>query len=187
MRTSLSKTVAQAFLPVWVLIFLTAALLPSVSCKQKRKWATPEPLSQQSFLGSSINIGDPASSAQLLSGFYGVEDTWRWTKKDFSVALGRPGTAAEKGAKMTLVFAVPDLVIQKLKSITLYAAVNGVNLQSQTYTKPGDYTYSRDLPPTGFTTEKVKVDFHLDKALPPSASDGRELGIIVSAIGFESK
>jgi len=191
MRTSLSKpvnqNVAQAFLPVWVLILLTAALLPSVSCKQKRKWATPEPLTQQSFLGSSINISDPSSSTQLLSGFYGVEDTWRWTKKDFSVALGRPGTATEKGAKMTLVFAIPDVVIQKLKSITLYAAINGVNLPSETYTKPGDYTYSRDLPPASFTAEKVKLDFHLDKALPPSTSDGRELGIIVSAIGFESK
>src|SRR5258708_29753569 len=187
MRTSASKPVAQPFLPVWVLIHLTAALSPADSSKQKRKWTTPEPLTQQSFLGSSINISDPASSTQLLSGFYGVEDTWRWTKKDFSVALGRPGTAAEKGAKINLVFAIPDMVIQKLKSITLYAAVNEVKLPSETYTKPGDYTYSRDLPPASFTAEKVKVDFHLDKALPPSTTDGRELGIIVSAIGFESK
>src|SRR5260221_9654798 len=135
MRTSLSKTLPHAFFAVLVFILIVATFL-CISCKPKRKWATPEPLTQQSFLGSSINISDPASSTQLLSGFYGVEDTWRWTKKDFSVALGRPGTATEKGAKMTLVFAVPDLVIQKLKSITLYAAVNGVNLPSETYTKP---------------------------------------------------
>jgi hypothetical protein len=187
MGTRLSKTVAQAFLPVWILILLIAALLPSVSCKQKRKWATPEPLSQQTFLGSSISVNDPASSSQLLSGFYPVEDTWRWTKKDFSAALGRPGTAAQKGAKLTLAFAVSDLVIQKLRSITLSAAVNGVKLSPETYTKSGDYTYSRDLPPASFTADKVNIDFHLDKALPPSSTDSRELGVIVSAIGFESK
>src|SRR5438105_8289723 len=159
MRTSLSKTVPQAFLPVLFFVLIVATFL-SASCKPKRKWATPEPLAKQSFLASSISIGDPASSSQLLSGFYSTEDTWRWTKKDFSVALGRPGTAAEKGAKISLVFAIPDLVIQKLKSITLYAAVNEVKLPPETYTKPGEYTYSRDLPPTNFTAEKVSVDFH---------------------------
>src|SRR5207302_11512721 len=121
MRTNLSRlenqAVAQAFLPVWVLILLTAALLPSVSCKQKRKWATPEPLTQQSFLGSSINISDPASSTQLLSGLYGAEDTWRWTKKDFSVALGRQGMGTEKGSKVTFVCVIPDPVIQQYDCI----------------------------------------------------------------------
>jgi hypothetical protein len=187
MRISLSKPVAQAFLPVLVFLLIIAALLPSAGCKQKRKWATPEPLSQQLFLASSISIGDPASSSQLLSGFYKVEDTWRWTRKDFSVMLGRPATAAEKGAKITLVFAIPDLVIQKFTSITLYAVANELKLPPETYTTPGDSTYSRDLPPASFTSEKVKLDFHLDKALPPSATDSRELGIIVSAVGFENK
>ncbi len=103
------------------------------------------------------------------------------------MALGRPGTAAQKGATINLVFAIPDLVIQKLKSITLYAAVNEVKLLPETYSKPGDYIYSRELLPASFTAERVSVDFHLDKALPPTATDSRELGIIVSAIGFENK
>jgi hypothetical protein len=179
--------VAQAFLPVWVFIVITACLLLPVSCKQKRKWAIPEPIGEQSFLASSIRITDPASATQLLSGFYPMEDTWCWTKKDFSVVLGRPGTAAEKGAKVVLAFAVPDLIIQKLRSITLYAAVNGLILPSETYTKSGDYTYSHDLPPASFATEKVKVDFHLDKVLPPNSTTSRELGVVVSAIGFENK
>jgi len=175
--------VAQAFLPVLVLILLTA----SVSCKQKRKWAIPEPIGEQSFLASSIKVTDPASATQFLSGFYPMEDTWRWTEKNFSVALGRPGTAAQKGAKLVLTFAVPDKVIDKLKSITLNAVVNGTTLPPETYTKSGDYTYSRDLPPASFTNERVIVDFHLDKALHASGSELRELGVIVSAIGFENK
>jgi hypothetical protein len=181
------KIVAQAFLPVWVFILLTGSLFLFVSCKPKRKWAVPEPIGEQSFLASSIRITDPASATQLLTGFYPMEDTWCWTKKDFSVALGRPGTATEKGARLVLAFAVPDLIIQNLKSITLYAAVNGLSLPSETYTKSGDYTYSHDLPPASFASEKVRVDFHLDKVLPPTSTTARELGVVVSAIGFENK
>jgi hypothetical protein len=162
-------------------------LLLSVGCKQKRKWAIPEPLGEQSFLASSIKVSDPESATQFLTGFYPMEDTWRWTMKDFSVALGSPGTAAQKGAKLVLYFSVPDMVIEKLKSITLSAVANGLTLRPETYTKSGDYTYSRDLPPTCFTAEKVTVDFHLDKSLHASGSELRELGVIVSAIGFESK
>jgi hypothetical protein len=180
-----SLTVAARKPLVHLLTLLLLVL--SAGCKQKRKWAVPEPIGEQSFLASSIRITDPASATQLLTGFYPMEDTWCWTKKDFSVVLGRPGTAREKGAKVVLAFAVPDLIIQQLKSITLYAAVNELILSSETYTKSGDYTYSRDLPPTSFTSEKVKVDFHLNKVLPPNNTTARELGVVVSAIGFENK
>src|ERR1700732_3619239 len=111
MRTSLSRKQRACL--------LTLLLLLSAGCKQKRKWAIPEPLDEQSFLASSIKVTDPASATQFLTGFYPMEDTWRWTMKDFSVALGPPGTAAQRGAKLVLYFSVPDMVIEKLKSITL--------------------------------------------------------------------
>ena len=40
------------------------------------------------------------------------------------------------------------------------------------------------MPPNLLAGESVKVDFALDKALPPGASDQRELGLVVSAVGF---
>lgn len=101
--------------------------------------------------------------------------------------LGSPGAGREKGARIVLSFVLPDVPIQKLKSITLYAVVNGVALPPDTYSKTGEYRYSRDLPPSFFTAEKMNVDFHLDKTIPPSTGDLRELGIVVSAIGFENK
>jgi len=168
-------------------LFILVPLLLSAGCKQKRKWAVPEPLGDQSFLASSIKVTDPASATQFLTGFYPMEDTWRWTMKDFSVALGLPGTSALKGARLVLYFSVPDMVIEKLKSITLSAVANGLTLPAETYTKSGDYAYSRDLPPECFTAEKVTINFHLDKSLHASGTELRELGVIVSAIGFENK
>ena len=57
----------------------------------------------------------------------------------------------------------------------------------QSYNQPGEYTYTRDVPAAALATEVVPVDFQLDKSLPPSPSDQRELGVIVSAVGFEAR
>jgi hypothetical protein len=37
------------------------------------------------------------------------------------------------------------------------------------------------------TGDAVRVDFELDKAIPPSEQDARELGIVVSKVGLEVK
>jgi hypothetical protein len=141
----------------------------------------------ESAFPTSISFATPDSGAQLLTGFYPVEENWRWTKKDFSVVLGRPGGAVERGAAIVLAFHIPDVIIQKLTSIALYASVDGVTLPSETYDKPGDYTYVQDLPLASFTGEKVTIDFHLNKALAPTPSDPRELGIIATAVRFKFK
>ena len=56
-----------------------------------------------------------------------------------------------------------------------------------TYTTAGDHTYSKDVPASALNTDAVTVDFALDKFLPPGTVDQRELGIVVTSIGFESK
>ena len=43
------------------------------------------------------------------------------------------------------------------------------------------------MPAIALPTTAVNVDFMLDKALPPSPADNRELGVIVSSVGFEAK
>jgi hypothetical protein len=84
-------------------------------------------------------------------------------------------------------FAVPDPVIEKLKSITLSAAIEGVSLPSETYTKPGEYVLTREVPAKVFHGDVVTVDFALDKAMAPSGAELRELGIVVSTVGLEPK
>jgi hypothetical protein len=135
-----------------------------------------------------INVADPHFTVQLTKGFYDVESgAWRWTARNFSAMLRPPRDASQKGAMLVLKFAIAEVMIQKLQSINLSARVNGLDLPAEEYTKPGEYTYSRDVPPAALKNDAVVVDFSLDKALPPSPSDQRELGLIVSAVGFEAK
>jgi hypothetical protein len=71
--------------------------------------------------------------------------------------------------------------------MTLKAKVSGKDLEPETFTKPGSYTYTRDLPPSVVDTNLVPVNFVLDKAALPSTTDGRELGAVVTGVGLETK
>jgi len=136
---------------------------------------------------SLILMNDSKASAQLLSGFYPVENgAWRWTAGKFSVLLATPPGAAQSGATLTLALTVPDAVITKLKDTTLTALINGTKLQSTKYTKPGPYVYTADVPSSLLTANTVTVDFALDKSMAPGV-DKRELGIVTSSVSLNSK
>lgn len=165
---------------------LCLALAP-LGCKRKRVTVqtTEEELPP---LATIVHTADPKASTQLVSGFYGIEqNAWRWTSGKFSVLLRPPRTAASKGATLQLKFAIPDVSMSQLKVVSLAAAINGTALSPESYTQAGQFTYTRDVPASLLTGDSVKVDFTLDKTVPPSASDQRELGVIVSTIGFDPK
>jgi hypothetical protein len=166
-----------------------AFLAGAPGCKRKPKKVQVEATEEtNTSLATMVHVADPRASVQLVKGFHDVEqNAWRWTMQKFSVTLRPPAGAAQRGALLRVQFAVPDPVLAKLKSIRLTANVEGVPLEGQEYTKPGEQVYSVDVPAKALGGEAVIVDFALDKALMPSASDERELGIVVSTIGFEAK
>jgi hypothetical protein len=139
-------------------------------------------------MASMLNAADPRASVQLVRGFHAVEqNAWRWTSRSFAVKLRPPTGAGEKGAVLVVKFAVPGIEIEKLKSLTLTASIGSTKLEPETYTRAGDQTYTRDVPAGALRGSAVTVDFELDKAMPPTAQDSRELGIILSTVGFEAK
>jgi len=175
-------------------LMLILVLTATPGCRRrKRAPVEPPPEAEQASTaagtpGSLVDMSDPRSSSQLLNGFYGIENqSWRWTAGKFSVMLRPPRTAALRGAVLVLHFATPEVVLTRLQSQTLTASIGGRALGSQTYTKPGEQTWSRDVAGDLLKGEMIKVDFALDKTLPPSASDNRELGVVVSSVGFEAK
>ena len=78
-------------------------------------------------------------------------------------------------------------IVEKLKNVSLSATAGGSALPPETYTTAGDYFYVREIPASLLTGDSLRVDFQLDKAMPPNGADIRELGIIVLNIGLESK
>jgi hypothetical protein len=162
-------------------------VVSSSGCKNKKVQvqATEE---EAPRMASAVSMGDPKAETQLINGFHGVEaGAWRWTAKQFSLVLRPPTGSGERGGKLQLKLTVPPVVIEKLKALALSAAANGSALAPESYTQPGEYVYTREIPASALTGESVKIDFQLDKAIPPSGGDLRELGIIVLNASLESK
>ena len=176
---------------VCLLILLAAALMfCPAGCNRKRSNvdATIEETPTQQIELTMVQANDLKAAKQLIKGFYEVEQgSFRWTMGQFSATLRPPLHSSERGAKLILSLGVPEPVIQKLKSIKLSASVDGVAPPAETYTKPGGYVYSREVPPQALAKRVVAVTFTLDKCLPPSDADRRELGVVVTAVGFEAK
>jgi hypothetical protein len=159
-----------------LLVTLTLALAP-LGCKRKAPGMV-----------STIHMGDPRTGTQLIGGFYGIEQSaWRWTWRRFSLVLRPPLGAAQKGATLQVRLTVPPVIVEKLKTITLSATIGGSALPPETYTQAGDYTYTRDVAPALLAGQSVRVDFQLDKSMPPSGADLRELGVVVLTASLESK
>lgn len=135
-----------------------------------------------------LNVFDPRADKQLIKGFYSDKVQGRWTSRVFSVILKPPPNAARKGAVLMLRFGLPGPSIHALHSIHLAAAVNGVALPPEEYVNEGEFDYVREVPASAFRgAGNATVDFTLDKALPPSDTEHRELGVVANTIGFEAK
>lgn len=136
---------------------------------------------------SKIDISDTATSNQLLSGFWWLESgSWRWTARRFSAALKPPDDSEARGATLYLHLFVSESQIELLGPMTLEATVDGHQLQPETFSKSGTYTYARALPKELLATSILPVTFSFDKALTPKNADGRELAAVVTGIELQT-
>jgi len=166
---------------------LAALLWAPVACKHKKP-AAQQIVQEAARIPTTVHMGDPRAAGQVVSGFYDIEDgAWRWTAKQFVVELGTPLGAAGRGATLELQFSIPPVVIEKNPSITLSASVDGNLLPPETYTKPGEYVYKRDVPASLMNAESVKVTFEVDKTMTPGGADTRVLGVVATTAGLVRK
>src|SRR5579859_2913528 len=167
------------------LLGLKAILLLAVTvCRSDAPVYLP-PEQATARLASTVYTADPNAGAQLLAGFYRIEEySWRWTTQRFSVVLRPPGGAGE-AANLVVQLGIPEAVVATLHSISLSAEVSGSRLEPETYSRPGAYKYVRGIAPKLLTSEEMHIDFQLDKVMPPSGQDERRLGIVVTSIGLE--
>ena len=170
-----------------IVLALALAFAP-LSCKRAKTVHVEQTEEEGPRLASVVHFSDPKVEPQLVTGFYSVEgNAWRWTAKQFAVVLRVPAGSAQRGAALDLALTVPQVVIDKLKSVTLSAKVDGHELPPETYTTSGQFDYKREIPPGTLAGNSARVEFQLDKAMPPANGDLRELGVIARSVGLEAK
>lgn len=171
-----------------LLLGLAAPVLISSGCKRKPPAKVEVIEAEAPTLATVVHVADPRATVQLVKGFYELEqNSWRWTAGKFAVALRPPRGASDRGAVLQLKFAIADAVLDRVKSMTVKARLGKLELAPETYAKPGEQIYSRDVPASALGGEVVTVEFEVDKFLPPGAVEQRELALIVTTIGLELK
>ena len=174
--------------PAASLLLTGLLILAPAGCKRGQQAPAQATEEKAPALSPVVHVADSKTSFQLLKGFHSLEqNSWRWTAGKFSVVLGTPAGAADKGATLSLRLTIPEPITQRLGPVTLSAQVGALALAPESYQQPGDYVYIQDLPASALRADSVAVSFSLDKFLAPGDVDKRELGVIVTAIGLEAK
>jgi hypothetical protein len=176
---------SRAFPWLCVVLLPALAVVPTGCKRGLRSQQTEE---GPAHYASVIRMGDPKVAGQLVRGFHNIEArAWRWTAREFQVALGLPPGAAQKGATLAVRLTVPPVIIEKEGPITLTASIAGTRFEPETYSTTGNFVFRRDVPPNLLAGNSVRVEFALDKAMPPTTMDQRQLGIVVLNVALEPK
>ena len=171
-----------------LVVLICACALLGTGCKRRQHPNPAATIEEEAELSSSISVAEPKDATQLLSGFHAVEgDAWRWSMKKFAVSLAPPANAAQNGATLVLNFALPDAVAAKLLGVSITPTVAGQKVPSCKVTKAGEQACQFAVPAAALKADAVVVEFELDKAVEPGDGDSRQLGLVVSRIGFAAK
>jgi len=162
-------------------LILILSALSAAGCKRRHRPNPNATIEEESELSSTVSVADPRDSAQLLGGFYNLEqNAWRWTAKQFSVSLATPMGAAQRGARLEVQFTVPHIVAADLAGVSIAATIGGTKLPPFRATKTGEQVASFDVPAGALQAEAVIAEFDLDKTVPVRDGETRVLGVIVS-------
>lgn len=163
-----------------------AALLIA-GCKKPVRVKADAPPDQEPGIKSVVAMADGNAAMQLVRGFHNLEDnSWRWTEGKFAATIRRPLNAERNGASLFVKFTAAAPLIERIPTFTLAANVNGTAIPGETYSKVGEYVYRQNVPAAALQKEAVTVEFAMDRFLTAGQVEGRELGLIVHALGLES-
>jgi hypothetical protein len=167
-----------------------ALLLAAGACQKKKRHANPAAtVEEEAGLEASIAVADPAAASQILHGFHAAENpSWRWSMKRFGVSLRPPDTLAGQTVWLEMDYTVPEPAAAKMTGATITAAVDESPLPPDRIAGGGSRKYRQPVPTSALRgKEAVIVEFTLDRTFGPNAEDSRELGLVISRIGFAAQ
>ena len=146
--------------------------------------STADPVTPQNdaraFLLAKSRLAAPPCDFRLLQGWHRLElDSWRWTERCFTLEVDSPAELAPVTLEFT--FKLPDVMFATHPHFTLGARVNGIALPAKIYATPGEHKYSGSI--AALPLGSITVEFELDRAVGPTETDRRELGLIVEFKG----
>jgi hypothetical protein len=90
-------------------------------------------------------------------------------------------------AKLTVDLYFPPSEMNALGPITLNASSSEHEFGAMTYYEDGPQKFEVEISPEALCTNVLPITFSLDKYLPPSRAEARELGMVVTSISLRSE
>jgi len=123
-----------------------------------------------------LPMNAPEARTQIVSGLYDLENgAWRWMSGEATVLLKSPPQPLPVEAVFNIPGAAPGRRVQLL--------LDGRPIASQTYSGPGGYTLRSPAQAPAGPTATVTLIVDRTFSVP---GDHRELGMVVSAMGFRN-
>jgi hypothetical protein len=126
---------------------------------------------------SYLKMGPAMPIWQLDDGWYGLDDSFRWTEPHAKAHLYWPAG----GNRFEMVVNVSAVMIQKYGYTAIRLRINGKDFGSIRFDQPGIETRRWELPPRDSPEARVEFEFEPAGHFPP---DPRLLGAPVVAFGF---
>jgi cephalosporin hydroxylase len=101
------------------------------------------------------------------------------------VSLDPP--AGNQQVFLELYFGLAEAYMKQLGSVTLSARVNGVEVGSETFTRNGQFVFSKPVPAEVLKGGSAMVEFALDKAVRPDGPNGAQLGLVAASVGLKPR
>lgn len=121
------------------------------------------------------------ANAELIHGWHATEGAgWRWTQRQFTAQLH---TSGRKPKKLLIKGFLPHTVFDQ-GPITVTLSANGIPLGTEKLRDEGDYLIAKRFPWNFPSADTIEITGAVQPYIARSA-EGRELGIIVSAIDLE--
>ena len=131
---------------------------------------------------SYLELGDLRSRPQLLSGWYSIEDgAWRWMAKEAEAVLLAPSGPL---TFEMLLFFPPDYMRRAGGPATVSVSLDDKPMYEKTYSQPGGHRVSSAIPQDLLASPATKVSIRVNRALPVTGSDQRQLAAVVERLGF---
>ena len=132
---------------------------------------------------SYLHLGDLRARHQLLGRWYPIEDgSWRWMSKEAQAVLRTP---EESPVSFELRLYFPENHMKRAGGpVTVSVLLENELLVEKTYRAAGVYTIRQPVPPGSLPHPVTRISIRLDRAVPPTGEERRELGAVVLGFGF---
>ncbi len=132
---------------------------------------------------SYLHLGDLRARHQLLGRWYPIEDgSWRWMSKEAQAVLRTP---EESPVSFELRLYFPENHMKRVGgSVAVSVLLENELLVEKTYRAAGAYTIRQPVPAGSLPHPVTRITIRLDRAVPPTGEEQRELGAVVLGFGF---